>query len=150
MCGNWKSSVKCSWSDHESLISRCRRIWTSDWLIKVTPPARHVTTRNNHSTTAVFHLFVYVFRLWYWWPFCQKILAYAAVNCTHLQFKGWGQTFHSINTIVMGLIWIKCHNIPTPACKHVLVVGYVWAHIRVLFVFEPITAFCLLLPDTSA
>ena len=39
----------------------CRKIWISDWLIKATPPGRHVTTRNNQSTNAVFRLFVYVF-----------------------------------------------------------------------------------------
>ena len=31
------------------------------WLIKVTPPGRHDTTRINHSTNAVSRLFVYVF-----------------------------------------------------------------------------------------
>ena len=50
----------------------------------------------------------------------------------------------------MGHRWINfIIKIPTPACKHALVVGYVRTHMC-WFVFEPITARYLLLPDTSA
>ena len=44
-----------------------------------------------------------------------------------------GTNISPINMIVMGHIWIKFHNLNpyTPACKHVLVVGYVRTHVCV-------------------
>ena len=55
----WERGQNWGWITDLYLISR--KISVSDWLIEATPPGRHVTTRNNHSTNAVFRLFMYVF-----------------------------------------------------------------------------------------
>ena len=86
--------------DHWSL---CRKIWIFDWLIEATPPGRHVTTPNNHSTNAVFRLFVYIFLSWYWWPICQKLNScMCSCEMHRMSVQRMGTNISPINMIVIG------------------------------------------------
>ena len=74
--------------------SLCRRIWISDWLIEVTPPGRHDTTRNNHSTNAVFRLFVYSFSIVILVTNLPENSCMCSCELQKRQLKGWGRSFH--------------------------------------------------------